>query len=153
MVDDDNLSGFTSHRVVTDKAEGFSVSDYRVALAILRGGDIALGAYPVSEADWAILVAAHDANVGWGPQLAAAANWLQQEPFRNNGWSRARRLNAEAVTRENSFLSAFGYPDQDEDGASVACVRWRSPICRRPRRPERLAEPLKCTWRRAPLRL
>jgi len=118
VVDDDNLSGFTSHHVVTDKAEGFSVSDYRVALAILRGDDVALGAYPVSEADWAIVVAAHDANVGWGPQLAAAANWLQQEPFRNNGWSRARRLNAEAVTRENSFLSAFGYPDQDA---------WRSP--------------------------
>ena len=115
VIDDLKLRRFAHRQIVVDQAEGFGVGDYRVTLGMLGGADLGLDCYPVSDADWEMVLAAHDAAAEFGPQMAGASAWLHLTPKRNDPWPRARRLNAEEVQRESRLLSALGYRDPDDD--------------------------------------
>ncbi|MDB5363898.1 MAG: hypothetical protein JWO51_5195 [Rhodospirillales bacterium] len=73
-----------------------------------------MGAYPVMPDDWAQILAAHDAAEGWGPQLVAAALWLDHEPYLHHG-DTIRRLNVAELQKEKRFLRMWGYGVADEE--------------------------------------
>ena len=115
VIDDQKLNRFGHRQIVVDQDEGFGVGDYKVSLGMLGGADPGLGCYAVSATDWAMVLAAHDAAEGWGPQMAAASAWLHLTPKRNDPWPRARRLSADEVRQQSKLLAAFGHLCGDLD--------------------------------------
>jgi len=123
VIDDDLTFNHRNRHVMPDSWDGFGAKEYRAALRVLGGDDAAMGAYPVMPDDWVQVLAAHDAAEGWGPQCVAAALWLDHEPHINTGWTRARRLNAAAVLKEDRYLRTWGYGAAGGDDERVRSSR------------------------------
>lgn len=89
-----------THTLQVDYAEGFAMSDYRVACGFLGGKDPARRVIPISEEDYAIVLSA------WRGDRMAAVRWLYTERAQ---WSEARCLAAQPDRAREAAAYFLGY--------------------------------------------